>query len=144
MNNAIKILLQKHFYMAVIFCSLIYHQIFAKSPTPNFWEKLSMIIVFAIIVPLYVLSKSFAKNINIKKIKAGNVFILSLIFTLVMAAAQYFVLLIFFEKNPPISIGIPYLMYSFTQQKFLYLGLIYNYIFYLTTIVCLNYLRDKA
>ena len=140
-KDIFKLFAGSSYSLSIVF-SVIYYLLFAHGPTPGFWEKILMLLIGIVIIVFYSLTIfSTKKRVGIYFVKDGaqKIVLMSFFIVILTAAAQYFVLLIFFWKNPPISVGIPYSIYSFSAGRIIFSGLLYNLVFFVST----NVLIDK-
>jgi len=136
MGKDITKLLTRSPYPFSVFLAVLHYVFFASGPTPGFWEKILMMLICVFIIIFYSLAKFSApgrKDFGFLKEGPLKIPLVSLAVVIATAVFQYFVLIIFFWKNPPVSVGIPYTIYSFSAGKLIVPGLIYNWVFFIGT-----------
>jgi len=139
-------LFKRNSYPFSIFLAIIYYAFFTNEPTPGFWEKILIILAGVTIIIFYGLANfSTDKRFVMDFMKEGvlRTLVISLFIVFVTAVAQYFVLSIFFWKNPPVSVGIPYSIYSFSAGKLILSGFLYNCVFFVATNIFINKIKSK-
>lgn len=139
--KSLLILINKNYYVSLFVSGVIYHLLFVKGVETGFWDKLVVVVASGVTILLYIFLGVWGYKKNDKRVSSGLVstFKTSITVTISLALIEFFVLLIVFGKNPPVTVGIPYSVYSFTLNRFLP-GMFYNIIFYFFAAYLIKYL----
>ena len=128
---------------------LVYALFFNRANSSiNIWHKISDFLVAVGIISIFT-STNFAwvrssKNITNKLLNLfrinpkenshtfDNAELINLSFLVLVSVTiiEYFMEIVLFNNNPPISIGVPYSIYSFSANRILFYGIIYDLILY--------------
>lgn len=133
----------------IVFFILIYEFFFSRQWSgSNFWHKISAIIIASVFFGfIYFIDFTYegmfkkwyfgilrvlsdAKNKTYHMLYYVLISLLGLFIALIIAGFEYFSETILYSIYPPISIGVPFSIYSFSADKIIFRGIFFNTLLY--------------